>query len=54
MVLDEVGHGEHDGAHAEAEGPGQEDHPPPTAGLHDDGVAHSLHGSSFLADNLDC
>ncbi len=50
MVLDEGGHSEHDGAHAEAEGPGEEDHPPATAGLHDDSVAHALHGSSFLAD----
>ena len=42
VVLDEVGHSEHDGTHTEAEGPGDEDHPPATAGLHDHSVAHAL------------
>ena len=42
VVLDEVGHSEHYGAHAETEGPGEEQHPPPLAGLHDDGVPHAL------------
>ena len=42
VVLDEVGHGEHYGPHAETEGPGEEHHPPPLAGLHDDAVPHTL------------
>ena len=42
MVLDEVCHRVHNDAHAEAEAPGQDDHPPALAGLHDHGVAHAL------------
>ena len=45
MVLLEVGDGEDEGAHAEAEGPAQSDHPPALPTLHNHrvpghGVAH--------------
>ena len=45
MVLLEVGDGEDEGAHAEAEGPAQSDHPPALPTLHyhrvpGHGVAH--------------
>ena len=40
MILNEVGHGVHDGAHAEAEQPGEDDHPPTTAAPHDHVVPH--------------
>ena len=47
MVPLEVGDGEDEGAHAEAEGPAQPDHPPALPALHDHrvpahGVAHPL------------
>ena len=40
MILNEVSHGVHDGAHAEAEQPGEDDHPPTAAAPHDHVVPH--------------
>ena len=49
MVALEVGDGEDEGAHAEAEGPAQSDHPPALPALHNHrvpghGVAHCALG----------